>query len=71
MYSRRGGERRTLKAVFRIWTIFDRIRIRISKTYGPDPDPDLNKFLVKFLLVIFLGEICSKKYIHDPKTLET
>jgi hypothetical protein len=68
MYSRRGGERHILKAVLRTWTIFDRIRIRISKTSGPDPDPELNKFLVKFLLVIFWGEICSKKYIHDPKT---
>jgi hypothetical protein len=35
---------------------------------GPDPDPDLNKFSEKFLLEMFLAEICSKKFIHDPKS---
>jgi hypothetical protein len=34
----------------------------------PDPDPHFNKFSVKFLLETFLAEICSKKYIHDPKS---
>jgi hypothetical protein len=34
----------------------------------PDPDPfDLQKFSAKLLLKIFLAEIFSKKYIHEPK----
>jgi hypothetical protein len=31
-----------------------------------DPDPDLNKFSANFLLDIFLMNICSKKYSHEP-----
>jgi hypothetical protein len=37
----------------------------------PDPDPDLNKFSDNFILDIFLAEICSKKCIHEPKSLAT
>jgi hypothetical protein len=34
----------------------------------PDPDPDLNKFLAKLVLDIFFTKICSKRYIHEPKS---
>jgi hypothetical protein len=34
----------------------------------PDPDLELSKCLAEFLLDIFLVEICSKKYIHEPKS---
>jgi hypothetical protein len=36
----------------------------------PVRDPDLDKFLVEDLFLdIFMAEICSKKYIHEPKIL--
>jgi hypothetical protein len=34
----------------------------------PDPDPDLNKFSLNLFLEIFLVKICSKKYLHGPKS---
>jgi hypothetical protein len=36
----------------------------------PDPDPDLDPkiFLTNFFLKIFLMKICSKKYLHEPKS---
>jgi hypothetical protein len=36
----------------------------------PDPVPDsvINKFLGKFLLEIFLAEICPKKNFHEPNS---
>jgi hypothetical protein len=36
----------------------------------PDPDPDLDPkiFLANFFLNIFLMKICSKKYLHEPKS---
>jgi hypothetical protein len=47
----------------------------------PDPNPtfedfrnpvlDLNTILANFLLKIFFAEICSKKYIYEPKSLAT
>jgi hypothetical protein len=41
------------------------------KRLHPDtvPDPDLHNVLPKFLLEIFLVDICSKKYIHKQKKL--
>jgi hypothetical protein len=34
----------------------------------PDPDPGLHKILAKFLVEIFLVEICPKKFIHEQKS---
>jgi hypothetical protein len=33
-----------------------------------DPDPGPNKFSANFFLQIFLMKICSKKYLHEPKS---
>jgi hypothetical protein len=52
-------------AVLRIRTIFDRIQKRIWKR----SDQDLNNLLAKFLLEIFLAEICYENDINEPKTL--
>jgi hypothetical protein len=36
----------------------------------PDTDPDLSKISGCFLLkMFFLAEICSKMYIHEPKSI--
>jgi hypothetical protein len=35
----------------------------------PDPDPDLTKFSGNFFPEIFFSiKICSKKYLHEPKS---
>jgi hypothetical protein len=44
----------------------------------PDPDPTFENirkqiltvihFQPSFFLIIFLAELCSKKYIHEPKS---
>jgi hypothetical protein len=39
----------------------------VRKHPDPDSEPDLNKFSAYFLLEFFKTEICSKKYIHEPK----
>jgi hypothetical protein len=36
--------------------------------FRPDPVPDQNIFSDKFLLEIFLSEICSKKYTHEQNS---
>jgi hypothetical protein len=40
----------------------------IKRSY---PDPDIKKFAANFFLEVCLMKICSKKYIHGPKSLTT
>jgi hypothetical protein len=54
------------KSVLQIWTIFDRIRTGLLKTFPyleSDPDPGLTKFLLVYT--------CYKKYIHEPTNSAT
>jgi hypothetical protein len=39
-----------------------------QKRLDPDPDPDPKKLLANFFLNFFLMKICSKKYLHGPKS---
>jgi hypothetical protein len=48
-----------------VTSAFEESSVADMDDFWPDPDPNLNKFSVNFLLEIFL---CSKKYIPEPKS---
>jgi hypothetical protein len=44
------------------------ISVAAPDNFGPNPVPDLNRFSAKFLLELFLAEICFEKYMHEPSS---